>query len=171
MRVFAYGLESGRRVLERVAGCEAVTCPPVHANEFRRGWLEYRDLIILRLHGLRGERMFLGDKGEIALTAWQLQGVKMHGAVVFAACCHLPESPMLEKLLGAGPRAVVGGSGPNYGSAGHRLTGADLLGLYFRWALQVGLSVDQALGAAKLRLAMRPSKANKDTLGFKVYRG
>ena len=76
---------------------------------------------------------------------------------------------MLKALLQAGASAVVGGSGVNYGGT-HTMAGADVLGLYFRYGLQAGLTAQDALYVAKLRLRLQwPTLATRDTLDFQLY--
>ena len=169
MRTFAYCLASAAKSVRRMAGVEPALCPPITQESFRGGWLEYRDLIVFKLHGRHGEPYWMGDRGEIALLARNLEDVHLDGAVVFAENCWLPESPMLEALLDAGASAVVGGSGVNYGGTA-TMAGADLLGLYFRWALEHGGRPEGALLFAKLRLRLKwPSLAVRDTLAFQLY--
>ena len=170
MRVFAYCLASAAGSVRRAAGIEPATCPPISYRDFRPGWLDYRDLIIFKLHGERDSPLWLGDDQVVALDLKILGESRLGGAVVFAENCWLPESPMLKALLDAGASAVVGGSGVNYGGT-RTMAGADLLGLYFRWALERGTRPEVALRYAKLRLRLKwPSLAVRDTLGFQIFR-
>ena len=169
LRVFAYGLASAVRSVQRMAGVRPATSPPISSGTFRPGWLEYRDLIMLKLHGEQGTSFWWGDD-TAALSMAELQDVDLGGAIVFAENCWLPESPMLKALLEAGASAVVGGSGVNYGGT-HTMAGADVLGLYFRRALQIGIKDPQnALAYAKLRLRLKwRTLATRDTLDFQLY--
>jgi len=169
MRVFAYSLASTERSWARVAGIQPATSPPTNALSFRPGWLEYRDLLMFKLHGRPGSATWMGDGFTTALTVEGLHGVDLMGAVVFASNCYLPESPFLGALLGAGASAVIGGSGVNYGGVG-TMAGADILGLYVRNALERGLSPSAALSWAKIRLTLKwRTAAVADTLGFELY--
>jgi len=113
--------------------------------------------------------MWWGDGLAPALSVGTLRHVELRGAVVFASNCWLPESPMLSVLLEVGASGVVGGSGTNYGGT-QTMAGADILGLYFRRGLQVGLTAQNALDVAKLRLRLKwPTLATRDTLAFQLF--
>lgn len=173
MRVFAYCLASAKHSVRRMAGVEPALCPASGAQHarFRPGWLEYRDLVMFKLHGLAGATRWDGDNGWLALADHDLERIDLMGAIVFAENCYLPESPMLAALLSAGASGVVGGSGVNYGGVG-RMAGADVLGLYFRNALELGASANIALRFAKARLRFRwPTLAVRDTLEFQLFTG
>lgn len=172
MRVFAYSLASTEKSWTRAAGVPVVTSPPTSFNNFRPGWLEYRDLIMFKLHGRAGDPTWMGDGFTTALSVRMFNQVDLMGAVVFASNCYLPESPFLRALLNAGASAVIGGSGINYGGVG-RMAGADILGLYFRTALDEGASPGLALGYAKARVRAKFSRqlADTDTLDFKLFVG
>ena len=92
-----------------------------------------------------------GDNFTMAIHVDQLLAARLGGAVVFAANCHLPETPMLDALLKAGARAVAGGHGANWADKDY-VAGADFLGLWFRRWLQLGLSPALSLKLAKIRL-------------------
>ena len=176
MRVFAYCAKDYEQATRRAAGVPPVCCPPVWADTLNLSLLEDNDLLFFNLHSLAGVPAFLGSKNgpPIALRATQLAEVDLGGAVVFAENCFLGdrEHPMRDALLAAGASAVIAGAGLNYGSTGKGLKGADLLGLWVRRGLQVGLSAALALSAAKvrLRLAALRSAAARDALEFQMYR-
>jgi hypothetical protein len=98
----------------------------------------------------------------------------LEGAVVFVSNCWLAADdgrpgPMLQALMQARPRAIIGGGGPNYALPG-RLAGTDLLALYVRVFLQLGFCVQNALSLAKFRLRIRrQDKATTDTLAFRLW--
>jgi hypothetical protein len=169
VRVFAYCLASTAGSVRRMAGVEPATAPPLVDHRFRPAWLEYRDLVFFKLHGAPGDPLWRGDDLQPALSTGTLVQAKLKGALVFASSCWLPESPMLAALFEAGAAGVVGGRGTNYGGTA-TMAGADLLGLYWRWGLQLGLSPATALTAAKGRLQLKwPTVARKDTMAFELF--
>lgn len=158
-----------------------LTCPPANADTFDPRWLAGRDLIYLDLHGMPGQPYWLGDDGIVALTAEQIHGASLGNAVVFAINCYLADddSPMLDALLGAGARYVIGGSGPNLGGQ-ETLQGASLLGFYLRTGLAAGFDPLTALSAAKSALRVHNAvlqaisapatrRANADALEFRAF--
>jgi hypothetical protein len=170
MNVLAWSLASTEGSWRRASGqARVITTPPVSVDQFRPGWLEYRDLVMIKLHGWPGDPIMWGDDHMAALSVGMLHQVDLGGAVVFAANCHLPESPFLEALLNAGAGCVVGGSGTNYGGVAE-MTGADLLGAYFRRALEVGARPGRALRIAKATMLLSwPSLANSDARQFELF--
>ena len=166
-----------------------VTSPPVDSTTFDIGQLEGRDLIYLDLHGMPGDQKWFGQSGEeggldrhvVALTAYQVKSVCLYDAVVFAATCHLADSnsPMLDALLDAGARYVIGGEGVNWNGL-HNPIGAGLLGQWFRRGMQIGGDPLKALVFAKDRVRLsllwykvRGMKvhalAARDALAFRAY--
>jgi len=132
-------------------------------------WLEGYDLLYFQLHGLPEQPFWYGDGYETALSAETIRRARLKGVVVFAANCFLPESPMLDALLGAGATAVIGGGGQNF-SRKSALDFADLLGLWVRRGLQAGMGAQMALDIAKLRVRMqRKSAQREDTLEFRLW--
>jgi hypothetical protein len=145
-----------------------VLSPPVTRETFDPKWLEGNDFIYFKLHGFRNDPMWYNENYNAALTASQIRSAGLSGAVVFVANCYLPESPMLQALLSAGAKAVVGGSGENYAKV-DEVHGADLLGLYFRLMLE---DYGAMLKMAKWRLVRKwPDKATLDALRFKIWTG
>lgn len=181
MRVFAYCAASFQEATRRAAGMEPLTCPPASAEHFERSWLENHDFLYFDLHGAPGEAYWLGDEGIVALRADQITSCSLDGAIVFATNCYLAdeESPMMDALLEAGARYVIGGQGPNW--AGERtLYGASLLGWRFRQLLERGFDPLRALALAKkwIRLGLMAHRVlghagrirtDEDTLAFRVY--
>jgi hypothetical protein len=168
MRVLAYCCASYRLSVRRAAGVEPLLCPPAGADTFDPAWLSGQDLIYVKLHGMPGQGFWYGDDWVTALSAAQVRGADLGGAVVFVTNCYLPESPMLDALRVAGARAIVGGSGQNYAGK-TRVFGADLLGLIFRQLLAVGLGPESALRMAKARLRLGRDRVSRDTLEFGIY--
>jgi hypothetical protein len=169
MRVLAYCCASYHLSVRRAAGVEPMLSPPIGADDFDPAWLRRQDLIYFKLHGMPGQAYWYGDAWVTALSAAQVRAADLAGAIVFAANCYLPESPMLEALRLAGAKAVVGGSGQNYAGK-TRVFGADLLGMIFRQLLAVGLGPESALRMAKARLRLGRDRVSRDTLEFELYR-
>lgn len=181
MNVFAYCAGSFREATRRAAGIEPLTCPPASAEYFEPSWLERRDFIYLDLHGQPGQAYWLGDEGIVALTAKQVSQARLGGAIVFATNCYLADedSPMMDALLEAGARYVIGGQGQNW--AGARIMyGAALLGWRFRQLLDLECNPLRALAIAKrwVRLGLAANRilsreslaqAAEDALNFRVY--
>lgn len=187
MRVWAYCCQSFEKTTRRAAGVKPLTCPPVCAGEFEPQWLaggengEPWELIYLDLHGKPGDRAWYGDDWAIALTERQVCSVDLGGAVVFAVNCYLADddSPMMDALLDAGARYVIGGAGLNYGGV-HTQIGASRLGQRFRQFWEMGADPLRALYLAKLAVRAqgklgnaigrtRIEEADADTLKFRAF--
>ncbi len=181
MRVFAYCCASFEQATKKAAGVGPVLCPPVTALNFDPRNLEGNDLLFFDLHGMLGDPAWYGDGNVCALTADQIKSVSLDGAVVFAMNCYLADddSPMMDALLDAGARYVIGGDGQNW--AGKRdVYGAGLLGLRFRKLMARGVAPLKALAFAKRWVSGKMAidrvvkkggrvKAAQDTLAFKAY--
>lgn len=177
MRVFAYCCASFEDITRKAAGVVPLISPPTSVYNLSPLTLsrDY-DLLYFDLHGLPGEACWLGDDRTLAMTATELRKANLTGAIVFATNCYLADdnSPMLDALLDAGARYVIGGDGKN--QAGEKtMFGASLLGLWFRRLLAWRIPPLHALTWAKKRvewdLVDKASKrmAAKDTLGFRAY--
>ena len=188
MRTFAYCAASYADSARRASGVEPVTCPPVNAKTFDPRWPEGHRFVYFDLHGLEGKDYWFEMVKEpepmriVAMTAALLSKCYLDGAVVFAANCYLANkgSSMMTALFDAGARCVVGGDGENWAGNTWQLYGADLLGMWFRRWLRLGLSPTKALALAKepvRRKLKRHTKKGKrkkalaaaDTLAFRVY--
>jgi len=181
MRIFAYCCQSFADGTERAAGVRPLTSPPFDALAFGPTWLEGQDLLWFDLHGQPGLEWWLGDEGQVALTATQIREVDLGGALVFAVNCYLADagSPMLDALLDAGAGYVIGGEGISWG--GKRLLfGAGLLGLRLRQLVERGTDPLLALAWAKrwVQLSLAAQRVlgrgdmvevARDTLGFRAY--
>jgi hypothetical protein len=171
MRVKALCCRSFRESVRRAAGVWPVTSPPVCMETFDPGYLEC-ELLYLKLHGLEGQPYWYGDGWATACSASQVRLANLRGTVVFAGNCYLPESPMLQALFDAGARAVVCGSGENYGARGV-VRGADVLGRAFVQAMQLAAVPWPwlALRVAKLRIGatLRRDRVLRDTLAFELW--
>lgn len=173
MRILAYCDRRYRAATEKAVGRGAtlLTSPPLDSRTLSPDMLEGYDLLYFDLHGTPGEGVWYGD-GTVALLAEQLRVADLSGSVVFALNCYLADedSPMLDALLAAGARLVIGGDGINWGGR-RRLIGAGRLGLWFRRLMVRGLAPLHALAVAKvfLRWGVRNREAIKDTLAFRAY--
>ena len=152
------------------AGVEPLVCPPTSADRFDPAWLEGYDLLYFDLHGRPYTRFWLGDSGVLALTAMQVRQADLGGAVVFAVNCHLAddESPMMEALLDAGARYVVGGQGKNYAGQSF-IQGAAMLGMWMRRLMALGLGPLGALTWAKRRVRVSATGQKADALAFRAF--
>jgi hypothetical protein len=181
MNVFAYCAASFEETTRRAAGVEPVTCPPVSAEHFEKSWLEGRGFCYFDLHGVPGGICWYGDEGIVALTATQILRCDLTGVIVFATNCYLAdeESPMMDVLLEAGARYVIGGPGRNWAGS-HLMYGAGLLGWRFRQLLDLQYHPLRAIAVAKrwVRLALVANRllgkkeqvqAEEDTLAFRIY--
>ena len=169
MRVKAFCAQSFRLSVHKAAGVPPITSPPVDLPSFRSSILAPCNLLYLKLHGLPHQGFWYGDNWVTACSRYQVAKCHLQGAVVFAANCFLPESPMLAALFEAGASAVIAGSGPNYGGR-TTLLSADIIGAGFRRGLSAGLSPGAALNLAKAALIVMPGRGKRDALAFKVYR-
>jgi hypothetical protein len=181
MRVFAYCCASFAEATRRAAGVRPLLSPPFSAGSFDPRRLEGHDLLYFDLHGEPGQDYWLGDQGVIALLASQVLEVDLQGAVVFATNCYLADegSPMMDALLAAGARYVIGGEGQNWANT-KRPTGAALLGKRLRQLMLSGVEPLKALAIAKRWLVAgtrarevlgkeHEVMADKDTLAFRAY--
>lgn len=181
MRTFAYCAAEFQHSVRKAAGVQPLLSPPVTAEIFDPRWLEGRDFIYLKLHGLPEEVYGYGDGWITALRATQILAANLRHTTVFVANCHLfqasnsttnPTSPMLAALLSAGARAVVGGAGENYAKR-HSVHGADRLGRAFRYLLQFHLAPYAAFRLAQAALLLKRHKdpADLDALNFRYFAG
>ena len=170
MDVFAYCCASFEQSARQAAGVAPLLSPPTSAVSFDVALLEGRDLLYFDLHGAPGEGCWRGDGGLVALTAGQVAQADLGGALVFAASCYLGDenSPMLDALLDAGAKYVVGGDGQNWGPGRGPLYGAPLLAQWWRRWLMLGMAPLWSLAMAKRAVAFRGTAA-EDTLEFRAF--
>ena len=167
--VKAFCAQEFEQSVRRAAGVQPSLSPPIDVRTFQPAALSKSKLLYIKLHGLAHEGAWYGSGWTTACTKYQLARCYLEKTVVFAACCFLPESPMLDALFQAGARAVVAGHGENYGGKALLLS-SDVLGLYFRRAITAGLSPRPALGFAKALLAWRgPRWQKEDALAFEIF--
>ena len=177
MKVFAYCCASFEDITKRAAGVAPLCSPPFTVYNLDLALLENHDLLWFDLHGAPGESYWLGDDRTLAMTATELRKANLDGAVVFALNCYLADedSPMMDALLDAGARYIIGGDGKNWAGSKRALMGAGLLGLWFRRLLAWGIPPLKALSLAKKRVEWsmidKAGKrlAAKDTLQFRAY--
>jgi len=178
VRVFAYCTELAKAAVGKATGVEPVTSPPLTASTFDPEWLEGRDVIYFRLHGMDGQAGWFGEgtgplgfgkTQMLALGLGQLRDVNLGGAVVIVANCYgANDDPMVQALYDAGASAVIAGPGKNL-ALGDRVVGTDLLARWVIAGLAVGLSVKVALMGAKARLmASIWRRSDSDALEFKI---
>lgn len=177
--IVAYCCESFAEAARRAAGVEPITCPPVTAVNVDLERMEQADFWYIDLHGQPGQRHWLGDDGALAMTAAQIEALDLHNTTIFAVSCYLANdrSPMMDALLDAGARYVIGGEGRNWSGA-RRPTGAAALGRRFRQLVQRGFDPLRALTLAKdflrasagLRMFLGHDVAqDQDALAFRAY--
>jgi hypothetical protein len=191
VKVFAYCCREFEEATRKAAGIDPLLSPPINAGNFAYT-LEGYDLLYFDLHGEAGFDYWFSvvDRDIVpALRAEQIREADLSGAVVFAVNCYLADedSLMLDALLDAGCRYVIGGEGKNYGAL-HSPRWAGLLGLWFRRLLEAGFGPLRALKLAKQRvrltavknrmlgikhkktfLEVSDSEAIADTLAFRAY--
>lgn len=170
MQTTAICCQSYRFSTRRAAGTTPLTSPPITLQTFNPACLNGAEFLYIKLHGLPNQPFWYGDDYLTALSANLVSQANLSGCVAFVASCHLPESPMLQALLDAGCKAVIGGSGLNYAGR-HHITGADLLGLIFRRAYATTHNPVLAFKIAKgyLLTCNSRTKAFQDTFQFQLY--
>ncbi len=173
MRVFAYCTLPAKKMVKDAVGIEPLTSPPSTVQTFNTVHLIGADIIYFRLHGLSqipGRWFGEDNDGNLiaAIGREQIQSAVLDKPVVILANCYGASSPMVEDFYQAGASVVIAGSGPNYAS-GERITGTDLLALEIIKALKNGLTPEEALKLAKLRLIVSAFRMeNRDTLEFHI---
>ena len=171
MRVFAYCAKSFEAQVRRAAGVQPFTSPPHTVETFEPSWMQGYDLLYFDLHGYVGRWGWHGEEDR-ALCPEGVMRATLSDPVVFTASCYAgPDHPMVEAFLDAGARVVIGGLGQNF-EYSHALIGANLLGMWLRRLLSLGLPWQVALEGARLkvRLGRRSHKlAAQDALAFQGY--
>ncbi len=170
MKVFAYCDQRYVQATREASGVEPFTSPPVETTTFEATCgdaLRAAELVYFNLHAGPGNHFWANMNGTIALDEATVMRLDLRGKIVFMVNC-FAGGAMLVPLSRRGPRAIVGGFGENLGGVS-RLAGADLLGLWFRRALNLGFSIPLALSSAKTRLMVGAQTASvKDALGFEI---
>jgi len=169
MNVYAYCANSFKKSVKKMAGIEPDTCPPFTDDTFGEDRLINADLIYFKLHGLPEQAYWYGDNMITALSLEKLRQFNLRNKIIFVSNCHLMESPMFQGLNEAGALAVIGGSGINYGGI-DKLVASDILGLYFRIGLQLGMKIKTAFEFSKTALKFYArSKGVEDAMAFELY--
>ena len=172
MRVLAYCDQSFEIVTRKVAGGDAlvITCPPTFGAEFvarSKQVIEAADLIIFNFDAVPNRTAWYLQNGEQVITADQLNGLDLSRAVIFLMNCY-QGGAVLDTLKAMKPRAIIGGAGENLGGR-TKPVGTDIMALWFRRWLFVGLSPARALEMAKARLKIGAQTASvKDAQKFEV---
>jgi hypothetical protein len=148
---------------------QVITSPPTTFDTFEPAMISGADLLYLKLHGLPKQAYLYGDGLVTACSANQIAQANLTDCIVFAAVCHLPETPFMPALFHAGARAVVAGHGSNY-AARTRVYGADMLGMLFRRLLQLKVPPALAFRFAKAKMARgRQDRYTRDALQFQYH--
>jgi hypothetical protein len=167
MNTIAFCCWSYQSITKRAAGVTRIlTSPPITILDFKPEMIQGADLLYLKLHGLPAQAYLYGDGWTTAVSANQIATADLTGCTVFAAVCHLPDSPMLQAFFNAGARAVIAGHGSNYASR-TRVYGADLLGLTIRKLMQLHIPPHIAYRLAIHRIKRaKQDRYTRDTLEF-----
>lgn len=179
MQLLAYSDQRYKRITKKLwdsvaSGGLLITSPPEEEPNIPTLWLTGYDAIYIDLHADVGIDVLYGDDTR-ALSLATVRGSWVDGAVVFLTSCYLPETDFIDAFLDAGAKAVIGGSGENWGG---RIwaQGAQLLGRYFLELYAKKLPVEFCLKCAKHRLRwnlwqrVRYAKASLDALDFQIWR-
>ena len=171
MRIVAYCDARYEQVTRQAVGKDAVVLisPPLvdasvllHRSEFERAGLVY-----FNFHADPFGDMWLNTDAGVALSADTVKQMNLSRVTVFMVNCYAGGA-MLEALRFAGAWAIVGGRGENLGGV-KLLGGADVLGLWCRRGMQIGLGARPALALAKARLRLMPqTKSVKDARAFDI---
>ena len=166
MRVFSYCCASFKESSRQAVGAPSLLSPPISTVDFDPAWLEGYDLIYLDLHGEPGAAFWRGDGGIVALTAGQVLQARLGGAVVYAVNCYLADdgAPMMDALLDAGARYVIGGKGENWAYT-RRPAGAVWLGWRVRQLMERGVDPLRALAMGKRLLLLHRAARRVLSLG------
>jgi hypothetical protein len=151
------------------SGARLVTSPLLQ-DEDALAWTQQAqeaDLIYFNLHADPFRAEWFAADGTIALRRETLRRMDFRRAIIFMVNCYAGGA-LLDALKATQPRAIIGGYGENEGAL-DRLAGADVLGLWFRRGLQIGLKPRAALALAKMRLRIMPQLPSvRDALQFEV---
>ena len=181
VQTFAYCDRSFIESVTKAAAVFPCTTPPFNTDTIHPAWFEGQDFLYFKLHGLPGQSSWYSNNLTTAITARQIRRLDLRGTTVFVANCYLWHSdtpggpagraPMLHALLGAGARAVVGGSGINYARA-RSVYGADVLGQAFRQLIGLGFSPRAAFRLGMLRVRLHRHNhhtAMIDVQSFRIF--
>lgn len=157
------------------AGVWPVAFPPRGGGEFDVHLLECRDLIYVCLHGLAGQPYLYGDRFETAISADQIRGLNLGGAVVYMAGC-FGDGPVADAFLEAGSSAIVGDRDTTWAGTWLPL-GSNRLGRLFVRGMRQGGSADDAYRFAREHFATTSVDPRDDailntvTIRYGMHRG
>lgn len=144
--------------------------PPCDGVAFarQRAAVQAAHFVYFNFHAVPGAMEWRNTHGDVALNVDALRGLNLSRAVVFMVNCYVGGGGMLDAIRHTSPRAIIGGEGENLGGL-DRLAGADLLALWVRRLLALGLAPNASLGLAKRRLRVGAQTASvRDALEFKI---
>ena len=174
MKTFAYCDQRYERATREASGVTPFTSPPITAEDFVPicgDALRRASLVYFNLHAVPGNPFWLNTAGQMALDAAAVRTFDWTSKIVFMVNCYAGGG-MLDVLKAMNPAAIVGGEGENLGGVAS-LAGADLLGLWFRRSVSIGMAPRRALQMAQTRLRVGiQTNSVKDALEFEVlYEG
>lgn len=165
MYSFGFVDEKYKDVSRRVCGGTVVTAPHFDPDVLESTWAA-ADFIYIDLHGRPDQPKWLFAGGNRVIGHGQIHNYA-RGKVIFATTCYLPGTAWFDELRDG--NVLVYGFGENYGGKGSRAIGAQLLALWFRRMLELGMSPRGALRCAKLRLVLTSwRRADRDALSFTI---
>jgi hypothetical protein len=150
MKTLVITLDRFKERARMIAGDEAQVITSFSDADFQTPY----DLLMVFLHPSADGKAWLDDNGNVVLTAKDVTRLPLHNGVVFLGTCYgLENNEMVDALFKAGARAIIGGSGENYGGiAGY--SAADVLGRVLRHFLALGMPVSRSLMLAKVAAAI-----------------
>lgn len=166
MYSFGFVDEKYSDVSRRIVNGPIITAPGFNLRTLELTWLE-ADFVYIDLHGRPDQPkwLFAGDKRVID---YRQIDTFAKGKIIFATTCHLPGTALYDALRRG--NVLVSGAGENFGSTGGRAIGAQLLGLWFRRMLELGMTPEKALRYAKTRVAFTSlfRRGDRDALSFQI---
>lgn len=133
---------------------EVLTSPPLTSEAFEGEWLENKDFIWIKLHGLEGSPAWYGEDSQRQwIEAFSAKSflipskgreADLRETIVFLENCWAKTSPLVDEFMVHGAAAVVGATGINWVGSALPL-GTDTLGWLFLNGLKGGLTVKQSL--------------------------
>lgn len=183
MRVVVYCAATYEEASRKAAGRDAIlfTCPPCSDTNLYAvsSALQAADLILFNLHGLPDSAAWFAYRSgpPAAIRAHQLAELDLTGAVVFAENCYTgnPGDPMHQALEETGCKAIIAGSGENYGGS-VEMAGADWLFWLLRQAMELSeqsgyqFNIERIIRYARFGFGLSKRLHNRDTAQFEVWR-
>jgi len=153
------------------------TSPPLDYSNINMKEMEDCSILVFNLHGMPRNPMWFGSGPNgmtLAIRDDMFNGLDLSKAIVIAENCFgedpdTPEedSPMTTAIVKAGAKAIVGGTGLNYGGS-YTSIGSDIIAKWTIWGLQKGWTVKWSLMVAKLRMLLDLSLAARDAKRFTI---